>query len=235
VTCRRTVALGAYLLGALDPADRSEFEDHITDCPVCKAELLRLAPLPGLLQRMSPEEFEAIEAEDETPDWLPDLPVEVALAEPLPEEFAEPAGRPRRPGWLRRRGLALAAAAAVILLALGGFAMFETADSDSPVVASPVTWSAVDSATGVKGRVELIRRGWGTEVRLSMDDVPAGRKLCHMLVYSRDGNKEIAGQWSAGTYRSIRSAPGSTSIQLADIERIEITAGNGVLVGIQSP
>jgi hypothetical protein len=232
MTCRQTVSLGAYLLGALDPAERPDFEDHITTCPTCKAEMFRLAPLPGLLQRLSPADYEAIEAEDEVSDWPPALyPVEVELVEPFPDEFEEPA----RPGWLRRYRAALLAAAAVLLLALGGFAFLEPSEpADTSVTASPVSWSAVDPVTGVHGRVDLIKRGWGTEVHLSMEQVPSGRKLCHLIVYSRDGNSEIAGQWSAGTYNQIRSAPGSTSIQLGDIERIEVVAGGGVLVGIPS-
>jgi hypothetical protein len=245
VTCRRTISLGAYLLGALDPAERSEFEDHIATCPTCKAELVRLAPLPGLLQRLSPEDYAAIENDDEVeiPDWPPDFPADVAdipdLAD-FPEladiELADPPREepgPARPGWLRRQRVALAAAAAVVLLAMGGFVFLEE-DEPGPttIQASPVAWTAVDPTTGVHGRVELTRRGWGTELKLSMEDVPAGKKICHMIVYGRDGRQEVAGQWSAGAYTALRAAPGSTSIQLADIERIEVTAGGGLLVGI---
>jgi hypothetical protein len=234
MTCRRTVSLGAYLLGALDPAERSDFEDHIATCANCKAELLRLAPLPGLLQRLSPADYAAIEAEDEFSDWPPEVyPMEAELVEPFPEELEEP-HEPARPGWLRRYRATLVAAAAVLLLALGGFAFLEPDAPTTTVTASPVSWSAVDPVTGVHGRVDLIKRGWGTEVHLSMEQVPSGRKLCHLIVYSKDGNSEIAGQWSAGTYTAIKSAPGSTSIQLTDIERIEVVAGGGVLVGIPS-
>jgi hypothetical protein len=231
MTCRQTTSLGAYLLGALDPAERSAFEDHLATCPTCKAELLRLAPLPGLLQRLTPADYEAIEAGDEVPDWPPDFPIEIDLVDPMVFEDAE--GPPPRPSWLSRNSRALVAAAAVILLAVGGFVMFQPPDPDSNVVsAAPVTWSATNPATGVSGKVDLIKRGWGTELRLSMEQVPEGRKLCHMIVYGRDGHSEIAGQWTAGTYRNLKSAPGSTSIQLSDIDRIEITAAGGVLIGI---
>jgi hypothetical protein len=233
MTCRRTVSLGAYLLGALDPAERAEFEDHINTCPQCKAELLRLAPLPGLLQRLTPADYAAIEVEDEIPDWPLDYPPEIELVDFVPEEIAAEQ-RPVRPSWLRRSRAALAAAAAVVLLAIGGFVFLQTDSAPSTIQASPVAWTAVDPSTGVHGRVELTKRGWGTELRLSMEDVPSGRKLCHMVVYSRDGSSEVAGQWAAGNYTAIRSAPGSTSIQLTDIERIEVIAGGGLLVGIHS-
>ncbi|MEV4318408.1 zf-HC2 domain-containing protein [Actinocrispum sp. NPDC049592] len=234
MTCRRTVSLGAYLLGALDPGERAGFEDHLTTCATCKAELLRLAPLPGLLQRLTPADYEAIEAGDEVPDWPADFPVELELVDlDLPEDLVPP--QPRRPGWLSRNGRALAAAAAIVLLALGGFVMFAPPSPDSNVQAvAPVTWTATDPATGVTGKIDLIRRGWGTELHLSMESVPEGRKLCDMRVYRRDGTSEIAGQWTAGTYKNLRSAPGSTSIPISDIDRIEITAGGGVLVGIRA-
>ncbi|MCL9762191.1 zf-HC2 domain-containing protein [Frankia sp. AiPa1] len=46
------IALGAYVLGALDPADRSVVEHHLAGCADCRAELSSLAGLPGLLGRL---------------------------------------------------------------------------------------------------------------------------------------------------------------------------------------
>jgi anti-sigma factor RsiW len=54
--CPRAIALGAYVLGALERAERRETEAHLELCPACRAELERLAPLPGLLSRLSEEE-----------------------------------------------------------------------------------------------------------------------------------------------------------------------------------
>ncbi|MBP2323714.1 hypothetical protein JOF56_004099 [Kibdelosporangium banguiense] len=322
MTCRHTVSLGAYLLGALDPADRSAFSRHLDTCPICKAEMLRLAPLPGLLQRLTPEDYAEIEIGD-APDWPPpplpadllpaipladipaDIPIDLAFplppipppaetitgpaspegADPLPNLPADPAGElPSQPvseqspdssaqmpaelvaelpggqepvgdvpvvevlspvtdispkaarrGWWRRQGLAVAAAAAVVLLAIGGLVMFRPVGGNTDTAISPVTWTAVDPTTGVHGRVELTSRGWGTEVKVSMQDVPAGRKICHLVVYGRDGTQEVAGKWTAGYYREVRSIPGSSSIRLKDIDRVEVIAAGGVLVGMHSP
>lgn len=213
----------------------------MTTCPTCKAELLRLAPLPGLLQRLSPEDYAAIETEDEIQDWPLDFPADLDMVD-LDSIPPEPEPRPVRPGWLRRQRTAVVAAAAVVLLAVGGF-LFVAPDEDAPPpVASGQTtqpiiqtsWSADDPSTGVHGKVVLTKRGWGTELLLSMDGVPAGKKVCHMVVYGRDGSAEIAGQWAAGNYTVLRAAPGSTSIQLADIDHIEVVAGGGLLVGIRA-
>jgi anti-sigma factor RsiW len=51
--CPRTIALGAYVLDALERDERVELERHVEMCATCRAELERLAPLPGLLARLA--------------------------------------------------------------------------------------------------------------------------------------------------------------------------------------
>ena len=49
MTCTMMMSLGVYVLGAADTAERQRLEAHLPTCPACRAELTRLAPLPGLL------------------------------------------------------------------------------------------------------------------------------------------------------------------------------------------
>ncbi|MGN6501527.1 MAG: anti-sigma factor family protein, partial [Pseudolysinimonas sp.] len=42
----------AYVLGALSPADRREYEDHLSECERCRAAVAELGALPGLLGRL---------------------------------------------------------------------------------------------------------------------------------------------------------------------------------------
>jgi hypothetical protein len=46
-------ALGVYVLGAIDPAERSQVEAHLSMCPICRDELAGMAGLPALLSRVS--------------------------------------------------------------------------------------------------------------------------------------------------------------------------------------
>lgn len=46
----------AYVLGALNRAERHRYERHIKGCPACRDELVRLAGLPGLLRRLTEAE-----------------------------------------------------------------------------------------------------------------------------------------------------------------------------------
>ena len=42
----------AYVLGALSPAERREFEDHLKDCAACSNAVGELAGLPGLMSKV---------------------------------------------------------------------------------------------------------------------------------------------------------------------------------------
>src|SRR5215204_2981775 len=56
----------AYVLGALSPAERREFEEHLASCPSCKAEVSELAAIPGLLAQLSPDDAAMLSMADET-------------------------------------------------------------------------------------------------------------------------------------------------------------------------
>jgi anti-sigma-K factor RskA len=44
----------AYVLGALDPADRLAFEAHVAECTICAAEVRSFAPVAGWLAHAAP-------------------------------------------------------------------------------------------------------------------------------------------------------------------------------------
>ncbi|HZC40690.1 MAG TPA: zf-HC2 domain-containing protein, partial [Streptosporangiaceae bacterium] len=50
------MSLGVFVLGAADAAERQRVAGHLPGCPDCRAELARLAPLPGLLAQV-PEDL----------------------------------------------------------------------------------------------------------------------------------------------------------------------------------
>lgn len=90
MTCANTVTLGAYLLGALDPRERFEFEAHLGECDTCRVELVRLAPLPGMLNQISLDDFSEglppTTLEDAHPTApVPGLPLSAQMLRPEPE------------------------------------------------------------------------------------------------------------------------------------------------------
>lgn len=117
MSCQHTADVGAYLFGSLDLKERSEFERHLPGCEVCRAEMLRLAPLPGLLGRLSLEDVENL-------DEIPACP-------PRPD---------------RHRRVLIACAAVLTLLALAGglYLLRPVPSSPVPTWAAQDTGTGVD-------------------------------------------------------------------------------------------
>ncbi|MFL6250230.1 MAG: anti-sigma factor domain-containing protein [Actinomycetes bacterium] len=98
--------LGGYVLGALEPAERADFEEHLAGCERCQAEVAELRGLPELLEQAAP-------------------PVEVppSLRERTFAAVERAAAQQRR---RRRLRLALTAAAACLVLVVafaGGYTL----------------------------------------------------------------------------------------------------------------
>jgi hypothetical protein len=219
-SCIQTVSLGAYVLGALEPAERAAFEAHLAGCPACQAELVRLAPLPGLLHQITPEDF--IDDPEQTWTTTPDGdPIEP----PLP---AMPS--PRR----RRYWLVAAAAVLALLIGVAGVLGYQAMTRPAAQAVQSVTWSAQDPSSGMHADAQLINHAWGTEVRLRLDESPSG-KPCKLVVRDRSGGREVAGWWSSG-YDTKDIIPGSTSLVISDISRLQIVTDDDlVLVDIPAP
>ncbi|MHB1472668.1 MAG: anti-sigma factor family protein [Dermatophilaceae bacterium] len=115
----------AYVLGALAPAERREFEDHLKGCAACASSVGELAGLPGLMSRVSVEELTA-EVE------VPPQTLLSSLARAVRRERAR-----------RRLAVGTAAVAAACLVAVGTVAL---SGQDSPA-RQPLAPSASISST----------------------------------------------------------------------------------------
>jgi len=121
MSCSQTSTLGVYLLGALEPEERSTFESHLHGCDVCRSELVRLAPLPGLLNQISLTDFDesgatALAVLETT---LPSIDLPVPADDPPEPAFLGSVVEPDTPGEAKpRRRFWLAAAAAAVVVAL---------------------------------------------------------------------------------------------------------------------
>jgi hypothetical protein len=218
MSCTHTVALGAYLLGSLDPAERSSFERHVRTCSICRREMVRLAPLPGLLGQVQLSDLE-LPFDDPVPE--PDLwPLP---PEPEPEPEPEPAPPPRN----RRRLVLVGAAVVVVLVMAVGLLVPKLFGDDGPTA----TWRATDSASGVVASADLVRKSWGTELWMSMEHMPKGVR-CKLIVHDRAGRTEIGGWWGTD-HASDERIPGSTSFAVEEIERLDVVVDMNVLVSVR--
>ncbi|MGB3439522.1 MAG: zf-HC2 domain-containing protein [Actinophytocola sp.] len=239
MTCPHTMTLGVYLLGALDPAERSEFESHLSYCDICRVELVRLSPLPGLLNQITPEDFAA----DLPPTGVAGASV-ITQAQPITEpvslpEPLRPLSEPRDtpvaalpdPGGRRRYWRVYAAAAAVVVLAVAGVFGWRALREPPPV--EGVTWSTEAGTTSVRAR--LVDHEWGTEVLSEVHGLPPGRQ-CYLKVYDHYGKFEVAGWWGTD-HDPEAEIPASTSIPRDKIEKLEYLLDDKetVVATIQAP
>ena len=63
MSCQLATSLGVYVLGAARQDERRRIEAHLPRCPACRAELARLAPIPGLLASVPPDAVPEIATE----------------------------------------------------------------------------------------------------------------------------------------------------------------------------
>lgn len=242
------MTLGVYLLGALDPVERSEFESHLSYCDICRTELVRLSPLPGLLNQISPEDF----ADDLPPTGtegttVTRVPLQSRpVLDPVPVSVSQPVTEPvplqRRPARndtpeasprkTRRYWKVAVAAAAVVVLAAGGvFGWQALREPDAPPQATGVTWTAESGAASANAR--LVEHRWGTEIQSKVRGLPSGRQ-CYLVVYDRYGNREIAGWWGTD-HDPNAEIPGSTSFQRNSITRLEYLLDDRVTIALTIP
>jgi hypothetical protein len=203
--------LGAYLIGSLAPAERAVVDRHLTTCARCRAELAELAPLPGLLARLDPDEARH-QTLTPSPDLLPRALEAVRRQQAL--------DRRRLLRW--RIGALAAAAAAVVGVALA--AVPALAPTSNPAAPQAVPFTVVAGATAT-GTGSMQARGWGTALQLDLAGLPPAPGY-QAFATSRDGRTEVAATWgpTAGG-RAVVS--GATAIQRADLASIEVRTVDG--------
>lgn len=199
----------AYVLGALDGADRGAFEAHLLSCAECRdrvdetravVEALAAVPLDDLYADLS----------DPTEDMTPPDTL-------LPSLLREARHRRRR-RWGIGTALAAAAAAAVaaVLIGVTSVSSAPSAVAMTPLVASPVHATAAVTATD-----------WGTEVRLTChyDSAYSSSASYNLVITSRDGRAYQAGSWRLSPGRVTRFT-GGAAIPRSQIARVDITYGS---------
>jgi anti-sigma-K factor RskA len=207
VTCREWPALGAYALGALEPDERARVDEHLRACPVCAAELAEFEALPGLLDRVRPEDLEVAPVPPSA-----DLFDRVAAAARTPVAD-RPAGRRSGTRWL------VAAVAAAVVAVVGG-------------VAAVAVWASrggepVYSATA--GDIRLTVTATAQENGTALDVTVAGlppRTDCRLVVVDDSGRHHEAGEWWA-TYAGEASFRGWTEVDRSALTDVVLMDADG--------
>lgn len=213
MTCPRGATdLGAYVLGALEPDERREVDEHLQNCAECRTELAEFRLLPSLLARLGPEDLTGSSVEPP-----PDLfdRVRAAVAEPVaPVQPLRPARR-KRPA---RRLLLVAAALLLVVSTAAVWVVLATRGTDGPTthtaVAGPVHISV--TATGETG---------GTDLDVTVAGLVSNTQ-CHLLVVDRDGGWHPAGEWAA-TSKGEGWFRGWTDVDRSALDAVVLQDGTG--------
>ena len=220
-------SLGVYVLGAIDPAERSLVDAHLTTCRDCRDELAGLAGLPALLARVNPDEVSRIRADDTVRTVTDDRPPGELIGTVL--DLA--AARRRRTRWRF-----LATAAAVVAIAGGLFgglsSMGTTRTVVVPVSAGQGSWETVQATstlTAATASIAYSQQLWGNAFQVLVDHIPVGT-TCQLWVVHPDGTRTQVAAWTTSRDEGKVWYAGSMASTAAPISSFQITANHKVLL-----
>ena len=222
MTCRFTHDDGAYVLGALSPAERREFERHLPGCADCSRTVAELAGLPGLLGRVDASLVVQLEADDPVPaTLLPALTREVRHAR-------------RRRTWATA---GLAAASVTLVAVVTAVTMGQVGGDETAAPADPTPTATPSDLPSrpmrpvgdvpVRATVTLEQVTWGTRLGLTCtyDTGSVGYELppevdYTLFVRTRDGRAEQVGSWRSvdGLEMQLSAGTAATPEELASVE-----------------
>ena len=223
---------GAYVLGALAPAERLDFERHLPGCVECSRAVQELAGLTGLLARVSPDVLESPPLDEPAPQTL------------LPALVREVRRAQRRRTWVAAGLTAGLAAAAALVVTIGTLGVTGYLAPDHPTPPPPPS-----STTTEQSRPMVPLDHQPISADLAMTGVPWGTRLDLTCRYAVDGD---GWGWSAGSTYALfvrtrdgrvqqvatwRGLPGRTMLITAatatgrdDIASAEVRTADGTLV-----
>jgi anti-sigma factor RsiW len=211
-------ALGVYVLGAIDPAERSVVDAHLSHCHDCREELAGLAGLPALLGRVPVADAERLALGDEE--------LEEAPAELLDALLGQVAARRRARRW---RVIAAAAAAAIIAVGGGGLAGGILMSHRST---PPYLVRGSDQATHVSAAVYYSSAKSGTRMQVQVTGIPNGTH-CKFWVTTTAGRHLLVGGWTVNDYKSGNWYNASTTVTMSQLRSVDVSGTNGkVLVAV---
>jgi anti-sigma factor RsiW len=212
----------SYVLGALSPIDRREFEAHLANCPPCLHAVAELSGMPALLSLLSGNDVAAINEADHT-SAASEMPPEL-----LPSLLAAVRWRRRRTRVMTWMG----AAAAAVILTVGVLMGVQVSFPTSPPPQAAVPALAMDQVgtTLLASTVSLSGQQWGTNIALKfvcLAPPDAPHDTVALVVVGRDGSQTRLATWVAIPGHTATPS-GSVSTPVNQIAAVQVVlADNG--------
>lgn len=224
----------AYVLGALAPGERREFEQHLAGCPACREAVGDLAGMPALLG-MVPADVAMPAAPVGAPGGAPGAagssasggPDDGSSAAVVP--IASLAHAAQRRTRRRRTLLAVAAVGLVAASGLGGAATAQLGDDErAPAVvaeaeARTVTLTPVGQS-GVSADLTLVPARWGTRLDWSCEYEAAELAVgvYELVLVDEAGERTVVATWTSTGSRVAAGLGASSAVPLDGISRVEL-------------
>jgi anti-sigma factor RsiW len=214
--------LGVYVVGAIEPHERSLLDAHLNQCHRCREELAGLAVLPALLHRIPIAEAEQLVQPD--PDGIDS-------DDPAPELLGRLIGEVKARRRTRRLRGMFAAAAAIVVAAGGSVAV--ATQFEHSTVSQAASFDVVSKrADGLFGTVKYAESPtWGTEIWARVSGVREWTQ-CKFWITTADGHTDLVGGWLVGPGGSQLWYPSRTDVSANSIIRFTLTSDGKVLLSI---
>jgi Putative zinc-finger len=215
---------GAYVLGALSPAERAAYERHLATCSFCREAVAEIAVLPGLLGRLDAADFAKL--------------LDPTLSQPPPANrtprlvSAAQTTRRRERKKMRVRILSTAMAAAVVALIVGiGVVFLMGSDTPGPAPEAPtVAMTPIDATVPVSAHVNLVGAPGGTKIDLvcfyNRNSPELKPYTVRLMAYGADDDQEQIGSWVAAPGKEF-SMSGVTHFTAGTLSRLELVRNDG--------
>lgn len=209
-----------YVLGALSPTERREFEAHLQTCARCGAAVAELTGMPALLAMVDLGEVEAL---DHQP---PDPPLRPELREQVLDKVRV---RRRRSRWATTGALGLAA----VLLAVGLVVVIrpETVglQQSSPSAVAMLEMRKVNE-TPINASIGLSSYSWGTRIDMACSygdwgQRDAAAQNLGMVVVGRDGSRTQIATW-LGLSGATALPSGNVPIPQGEIASVQLVSAD---------
>lgn len=211
----------SYVLGALSPAERREYEAHLRGCAQCSAAVAELTGMPALLSMVDLADVEAIDgAEDSEPPLRPELR----------EEMVDRVrSRRRHTRWLTSAAVGLAAA----LLAVGVVVAVRPdvfgLQQGTPQAAPSMEMNKVNQ-TPIAASITMSSFTWGTRIDMACSYGDWGQRGAQpqnlgMVVVGKDGRRDQIATW-LGLSGATALPSGNTPMPMNEIAAVQLVSAD---------